>query len=143
MPTPPAPTAGPAITELASAVREVVESDPRVVAVYLFGSRAGGDASDRSDVDLGILFHEAVPLRDVVLLESELEEALGTSVDLVDLGSARAFLALEIIRGERIYCTDDDDADRFDLYVMRRAGDLAYFEKVRRESLLRPPGASG
>jgi predicted nucleotidyltransferase len=127
---------------ISALVKRVVESDPGIVAVYLFGSRARDTATEGSDVDLGVLFREATELRDVVLLESELEECLGSGVDLVDVGRCGAFLAVEIIDGERIYCSDPDACDRFELYVLRRAGDLAYFEKQRRESLLRPSGST-
>ena len=71
-------------------------------------------------------------------MESALEDALGLGVDLVDLASCRTFLALEIIDGERIYCADADACDRFELYVLRKAGDLARFERERRASLLEP-----
>jgi len=57
---------------------------------------------------------------------------------LIDAGKASAFLALEAISGERLYCADSTRCDEFDLYVLRRAGDLAPFEKERRRILLDP-----
>lgn len=134
----PGPPRAEATTDLAAAIEPVLATDRRIQAVYLFGSRARNDAAESSDVDLGVLFAETVGLRDVVLLESQLEETLGTNVDLVDLASCRTFLAVEIIDGERIYCTDARICDEFELYVMRKAGDLAPFERARRESLLGP-----
>jgi predicted nucleotidyltransferase len=113
-------------------------SDLRIVALYLFGSRARGEATERSDVDVGILFRQEVALRDVLLLEDALEQRLGLPVDLVDAGRATAFLALDVIRGERVYCSDPDRCDEFELYVMRRAGDLAPFERERRRLLMLP-----
>ena len=101
---------------------EVARADPRILAVYLFGSRAKGEEHPRSDVDLEIHF----------------EDALGTEVDLVDLGKARPFLALDVIRGERLYCRDSTRCDEFDLYVLRRAGDLLPLERERRRILLDP-----
>jgi predicted nucleotidyltransferase len=130
------------IADIAGGVHQVVATDARVQGVYLFGSRARGEESAASDIDLGILFSTAVELREVVLLEAKLAETLDRGVDLVDLGSSRTFLALEIIQGERIYCADPLACDRFELYVLRRAGDLAHFEKERRSSLLQPAGSS-
>ena len=74
----------------------------------------------------------------VLLLEDALEQRLGRPVDLIDAGGASPFLALDIIRGERVFCADADRCDEFDLYVMRRAGDLAPFERERRRLLLQP-----
>jgi hypothetical protein len=77
-------------------------------------------------------------LREVLLLEDALERRLGLPVDLIDAGRASAFLALDILRGERVFCADPDRCDEFELYVMRRAGDLAPFERERRRLLLQP-----
>lgn len=45
-------------------------------------------------------------------------------VDLVCLPEADPFLAANVIRGERLYARDEYEADEYDLYVLRRAGDL-------------------
>jgi predicted nucleotidyltransferase len=125
-------------TGLAGDLAGFAASDPRIVALYLFGSRARGEATERSDVDVGILFRQEVALRDLLLLEDALEQHLGLLVDVVDAGRASAFLALDVIRGERVYCSDPDRCDEFELYVMRRAGDLAPFERERRRLLMLP-----
>jgi predicted nucleotidyltransferase len=119
-------------------LRDLAAGDPRILALYLFGSRARHEETEHSDVDVGILFRQAATLKDVLLLEDAIERRLGLPVDVVDAGRASAFLALDIIRGERVFCTDPDRCDEFELYVMRRAGDLAPFEKERRRLLLQP-----
>lgn len=128
---------------LAAACRPVVDGDVRVQGLYLFGSRARGEDRGASDVDLGVLFAEPVGLQDLVLLQQRIEAAVGkvlpgVDVDLVDLGRCGAFLALDAVRGERIYERDGAACDRFDLYVMARAGDLAPFERERRRRVLDP-----
>jgi predicted nucleotidyltransferase len=125
-------------SEIERELRVFGAGDPRILALYLFGSRARHEETEHSDVDVGVLFHQEQTLRNVLLLEDALERRLGIKVDLVDAGRANAFLALDIIRGERVFCTDEDRCDEFDLYVMRRAGDLAPFERERRRLLLQP-----
>jgi hypothetical protein len=67
-----------------------------------------------------------------VRLALDLEDFLGCSrVDLVVLDEADPFLAAEIIRGERLYAQDTYIADEYDLYVLRRAGDLIPLERER------------
>jgi hypothetical protein len=56
----------------------------------------------------------------------------------VVVGPSVEFLALDAIRGERIFGRDGRRLDEFDLYVLRRAGDLAYHERERRRMLLAP-----
>lgn len=124
--------------EIERELRALGASDPRIMALYLFGSRGRHEETEHSDIDIGVLFRHEQTLRDVLLLEDSLEQRLGVKVDLVDVGRASAFLALDIIRGERVFCIDEDRCDEFDLYVMRRAGDLAPFERERRRLLLQP-----
>ncbi len=121
---------------LAGSLSRFAASDPRIVALYLFGSRARGEAGERSDVDVGVLFRQKPALREIMELGDDLEQRLGLPVDLVDAESASAFVALDIIRGERVYCCDPDRCDEFELYVMRRAGDLEPFERERRRLLM-------
>jgi hypothetical protein len=80
---------------------------------------------------------EANPARRgrAIFIQLRLQEVAAPPVDLLDLRAADAFLALEVIRGERIYCRDEPLADEFELFVMRRAGDLEPFELERRRLL--------
>jgi len=122
----------------------------RVNILYAFGSRAGevkewlvGDRSSLSpglaDVDVGVKVsqEDGLSVREKVRLALELEDLLGVSrVDLVCLNDADPFLAANVIRGERLYARDTYAADEYDLYVLRRAGDLAPLERERMALIL-------
>ena len=54
-----------------------------VVFAGLFGSRARGEASPESDVDVLVRFDERRSLIDQARVEREIGEAMGRSVDLV------------------------------------------------------------
>lgn len=120
-------------------------------SLYLFGSRAGethawlADAAagqlqpSSSDIDVGIRPLPAVKLdvRDKVQLTQALETFFQDQcVDLVLLDEADPFLAANIIRGLRLYTIDDYAADEYELYVLRRAADLAPFERARQALIL-------
>jgi predicted nucleotidyltransferase len=124
--------------EIEGEIRAFAANDPRILAAYLFGSRGRREETEQSDVDVGVLFRQEESLHEILLLEDALEQRLGLPVDLIDAGKASAFLALDILRGERVFCADLDRCDEFELYVMRRAGDLAPFERERRRLLLQP-----
>jgi predicted nucleotidyltransferase len=132
------------VIDLAGLLRDpigrVVEPRPDVRAVYVFGSQSKGDARPDSDVDLGILYRAPQPLSTTLQLELELEQAIGRKIDLVDASHAGAFLALDIVRGERVFCREPTETDRFELYVLRRAGDLLPFERQRQALLLSTSG---
>ncbi len=120
-----------------------------VADLYVFGSRAGevedlvsgGRVSlepSGSDVDIGVLPAERAewgPERRV-RLSMELEDLFQVDrVDLVLLPQAEPYLALDVIRGGLLYTEDADRQARYELYVLRRAGDLMPFKKERMRSL--------
>ncbi len=116
-----------------------------VVLLYSFGSRATeirdwleGRLEELplgpSDADIGVktLAGMKWSIREKVQLAGALEEIWGgLRVDLVSLSEADPFLAAEIIRGERLFTGDVHEADEYELYVLRRAGDLAPLERER------------
>ena len=121
-----------------------------IEVLYAFGSRAKEIAEwisgqkkaashPMSDVDIGILpqAERSLHVRDKVHLMADLEDLFEVGrVDLVVLSEASAFLALEVIQGEILYEVDPDRTAEYELYVMRRAGDLALFERERLEQIL-------
>lgn len=113
--------------------------------VYAFGSqadRAIGRLSGMdsvpfrvgSDLDIGVRTTPGFRLtaRDRAALMTELEDLFSVSrVDLVILDEADPFIALDIIRGRLLYAEDRDSQAHYELYVLRRAGDLMPFKKER------------
>lgn len=120
----------------------------QVKALYAFGSRSmevfqfiQGDAPQikptESDLDIGALTHRTLSVDEKVSLTLRLEELFNVSrVDLVILQEADAFLVANIIRGERLYEEDSYLADEYELFVLRRAGDLAELERARMAMIL-------
>jgi predicted nucleotidyltransferase len=124
----------------------------RIQFIYAFGSRAAEiraavlgtgtlDPDSSSDIDIAVkLFRgDVLSIRQKAELALELEDLFGANrLDLVVLSEADPFLAVNIIRGERLYCCDERAADEYELYVLRRAGDLAPLERERIELVFNP-----
>ena len=129
---------------------EDLSSRYRLTAVYAFGSRVkdisaaiyDGKAlppTPLSDIDIAILpgLGQRLTLRQKVLLTFEMEDIFGvTTLDLIILPEVDPFLAVQAIRGDRIYCCDIHRADEYELYILRRAGDLIPLEKERIELIM-------
>ena len=117
----------------------------QIEILYVFGSRAAEvrawflgqfDAlpPGPADIDIGVKPAREAPfsVREKVDLASALEELMGvTRVDLVSFRDADPFVAANIVRGERLFTQDNYLADEYDLYILRRAGDLAPLERER------------
>jgi uncharacterized protein len=121
-----------------------------IAEIYVFGSRANeisarvsGEKSEYSypdsDVDISI---EPIPGKTLIAKEKvqvaiEFEDLFQVPrVDLIILSEAPPFLALEVIKGKLLYCKTPDEQAEHELFILRRAGDLAYFERRRRETVL-------
>ncbi|MEW5941264.1 MAG: hypothetical protein AB1750_16495 [Chloroflexota bacterium] len=120
----------------------------RVKALYVFGSRSADMLrfvtdeavqlqTSSSDLDVGASIHSPFSVEDKVNLTLDLESFFGApGVDLFVLQDVDAFLAVNVIRGERVYAEDSYLADEYELYILRRAGDLADFERERMAMIL-------
>jgi predicted nucleotidyltransferase len=107
------------VNELATAVSN---RSRQLVCAYLFGSRARGDASPRSDVDVAVLFEEDPPrtLDGLHLdLADELTGVVGRRVDLVVLNRAPADLIHRVLR-DGVLVLDLDPAARIRFEVRAR-----------------------
>ena len=118
--------------------------------LYAFGSRAREVTEwlteTRSrlppappDVDIGVKVApgNTLSVHEKVRLALTLEDLLGvTRVDLVCLSDADPFVAVNIVRGVRLYARDSYQADEYELYILRRAGDLAPLERERMALIL-------
>lgn len=122
----------------------------RIDDLYVFGSRAeeiAGRVHGRpvaaqypgSDVDIGVrpAASHWLDARERVQLMIELENLLDVNrVDLVILPEADPFLAVNVIRGELLYCADPHAQAEYELYLLRRAGDLVPLERERMALIL-------
>ena len=137
-------------TQVQLQLKEICERY-HVDILYAFGSRSQevknylnghGDINtvSSSDVDIGVKIAKDrhLSVRAKVTLAIELEDILGVNrVDMVVLGEADPFVAANVIRGERLYCRDEYEADEYELYILRRAGDCAHLERERMDLIFR------
>ena len=121
-----------------------------IADLYVFGSRSREIANQlenkqvvnkqtASDVDIGILpvKREAWDPKKRVMLTIQLEDLFQANrVDIVLLHEADPYLSLDIIRGELLYTNDPDQQAEFELFVLRRAGDLLPYKKERSRMIL-------
>ncbi|MFW6054277.1 MAG: nucleotidyltransferase domain-containing protein [Thermodesulfobacteriota bacterium] len=119
-------------------------------AFYVFGSRAkevlafiagniGVLPESLSDVDIGVkpVYGTRLSVSEKVELAQKIEDMLDVPrVDLLVIPEVDPFVAANIIRGERLYCRDEYLADEYDLFILRRAGDLLPLERERQALIM-------
>ena len=112
------------------AIRDAV---PGVQAVYIFGSRARGDAGPDSDLDLAVLADR--PLDPIVRwkLQESVAGMVHGAVDLVDLRSASAVMRVNVLADAKLVF----DGARYEreLFEATALSDYARLQEERRAIL--------
>ena len=121
---------GSAVEQLRRDLAHYFASRSEVLAAYLYGSRAEGRASARSDVDIAVLIGDTLAQERLWRLEdalaADVRHVLNTDgVDLVVLNLAPLPIRYEVIsRGEVLYSADDGARADFESYALRRYWDF-------------------
>jgi len=105
------------------------------VAVYLYGSYAKKNASQKSDLDLAILFEESLKNPGLILsLGVEIQKFLGNkiTVDLreIHLGLSPVFLAEVISQGKVIFCQNEAARVSFEIEALRIIDDYQNLKRI-------------
>lgn len=105
------------VCEQLARLRPAFEADPRVLAVFVFGSHVDGYATERSDIDLAIWFDRPLSLMDEAAFLAGLCDAAGTDqLDLLNLNTAPVALQHRAISDALLY---ERDADRVSDFIER------------------------
>ena len=113
------------------ALVEAVASERDVVAAYLFGSVAAGDAGPLSDVDIGVLLAEGVDEDEVCgrLMDGLCRRLHTDRIDVVSLGRSPLPLRYRILRdGTLVLCRDAAAREAFTVATVM---DYLDFKPVR------------
>jgi len=102
---------------------------PSTQAVYVFGSCGEKSENTESDVDIAILLphDESKSAGSLAFsdLQFKLEKQLHRRVDLINIRTVSIVFRKEIIvYGERIFCSDEYEADLFETLVLSMYGKL-------------------
>lgn len=102
-----------------AALREELVGLPDVVAVYLFGSHARGDAGPLSDIDVGILLKAKPDLHMLLDLVGVMMNIFGDSVDVSILNEMPLPIQYRVIaHGKILYVRDDIQRARFEAKII-------------------------
>jgi len=136
------------VKTLRNRLSNLFSQDERIIAAYLFGSRADGSAYEGSDLDLGIMLdsgsEQTFTLNDELDLEAEVEAALRSDhFDLVVINHVPLPLQFRMISPAKlIYVKDDDKRCETEEQIMVRYYDFQprlrefnreYFAALREE----------
>ncbi len=121
----------------AEIVRTLRARLPDLLAIYLFGSVASGEAGPESDVDLAVLNDGRLDPVRVWEIAGDLASLVDRHVDLVDLRTASTVLQHQIVtRGRRLYALDAR-ADFYEAFILSEKDNLDARNAGLMEDILR------
>ena len=122
------------MSDIGKEVGAVLAQHPEICLAILFGSMATGRASRDSDVDLAVVRERALAADEKMVLMSELAEATGRAIDLIDLYNVGTLLLGQIVkRGRRILGTDERYAELMKRYLFEEADFMPYYRRILSE----------
>ncbi len=109
-----------------SKIIEVIKSHPNVIAIYLFGSHAKGEATPLSDIDIAVILENPT---------SESEADIGSlsspEIDVVLFHRLPLHIKYEVFKyGKEIFVRDEEKLLEIKLKIMREYLDTARMYKM-------------
>lgn len=122
--------------ELIAMLRPFFETRPEALLVYLFGSRARGEARATSDIDIALLVDDSVNPADYARyrlnLWGELTSHLHRNdIDIVVLNNAPVLLRHRVLRdGKLVLCRNENRRVQFTVKTGREFWDTSYLRRL-------------
>lgn len=112
-------------------MQKIFKKMPQVLAVYLYGSRAGGYASKKSDLDIAVVADEieSIHYNEFYLEVSNLIKGFELDLRLATLKSDPTYL-FEVIRGKHLYQRTDSDRINFETRVLKNFYDGKHIRDI-------------
>lgn len=127
---------------LIETIRRILDPCNDVVAVYLFGSVAEGQAHAQSDIDIAVLYTPEPSRTRLFQLNleigSRLEDALRGPIDVVNLNNAPPLLAFQVLQtGQLILEHNRTQRCIFQMHAMNRYYDSRRYLEEQRTAAIR------
>ena len=119
------------LNEKISKIIEIIKSDPNVIAIYLFGSHAKGEATPLSDIDIAVILENPTPES-----EADIGSLSSPEIDVVLFHRLPLHIRYEVFKyGKEIFARDEEKLLEIKLRVMREYLDTARMYRIISEVL--------
>jgi len=120
---------------------EFLNEDPNIMAILLFGSKAGSDDTIRSDTDICIVAPKIRDINDRVLLFRKIYmnvDVFGNNYDIWQFEELALYMKMEIIENhEVIYCKDIPELFEYFYHYRKIWKDQKHRQQMSKEELIK------
>ena len=105
-----------------SKIIESIKSHPNVIAIYLFGSHAKGEATPMSDIDIAVILENPTPES-----EADIGSLSSPEIDVVLFHRLPLHIKYDVFKyGKELFVRDEEKLLEVKLSVMREYLDTAW-----------------
>lgn len=104
--------------KIEAVLAHLLASIPDLMAVYVFGSQATGEANADSDLDLAVLAAGTVEPLLLWQIAGELADIVAVPIDLLELRAASTVMQYQVITTGRRLWNKDSQAGIFESYIL-------------------------
>ena len=117
---------------------QIIQTDlPGLQGIYLFGSYAGGYATEKSDIDIAVLCQSHISPDVKKNMLNTFFDYTNKVVDFIELRYANTIFQEEIIKtAQRVLTVDEEACERFEDYVYCSAMDFRVFRQPQVDEII-------
>jgi len=114
------------LNEKISKIIEIIKSDPNVIAIYLFGSHAKGEATPLSDINIAVILENPTSES-----EADIGSLSSTEIDVVLFHRLPLHIRYEVFKyGKETFVRDEEKLLEIKLKAMREYLDTARMYRI-------------
>ncbi len=103
------------LNHILSKVIETIKAHPNVIAIYLFGSHAKGEATPMSDVDVAVILENPTPET-----EADIGSLASPEIDVVLFHRLPLHIKFEVLKhGRELFVRDEEKLAEIKFWVMQ------------------------
>lgn len=113
-------------------ISQKVKKEPKIMAIYVFGSFAKDRTAKESDFDLAFLLKrdKSLNLDQIYGLINNIRFPKDVDISIISKSSSPLFLYEIISQGERIYSADEQKTTLFEAHVLANYYDTNHMRKI-------------
>jgi len=110
--------------DMGAIVEKIKSSIPNLMAVYIFGSVAEGNAGPESDLDLAVLAEGRLDPFELFSLAGDISLMSHCPVDLVDMRSTSTVMGYRVITSGEALWRSDSRAELYECFILSSKTEL-------------------
>ena len=124
--------------DIAGPLGDYFRNREEILLAFMFGSAVSERLTEKSDLDIAVLFNSTPDFSLLVKIRDEISECMGREIDLVVLNDASPVIRMQVLKNGKLLKNKDSVIySNFFVKTVKEYDDLKYIRKEAEENILR------